>query len=332
VTASYTIVRAAPGHVAALPAIELQAAARFRGWNVPEAIMRVATPAAVLRDAQAAGRLWVALDQAGVPVGFALAASSRHRAFLEEVDVLPQCGRRRVGAALVQAVAQWAAASGHRELTLTTFRDMPWNLPFYETLGFAAIDPGDVDEELTQRLAAETARGLDPARRVAMCLPLGGAESVEEMWAAYLAACPGPEAAAAAAASYSAWHFCDDQAAADGLAELVVSGRKRATAGSLWTYELENEPLPQVGDLSVITDWKGRARCIICTTAVEVVPCDAVTAEFAATEGEGDGSLEYWRRAHWEFFTRELEGTGREPRPDMPVVCERFEVVFGPAR
>ena len=109
-------------------------------------------------------------------------------------------------------------------------------------------------------------------------------------------------------------------------------GRKRATAGALWACDLENEQLPHVGDFSVITDWEGRARCVIRTTSVEIVAFDAVTPEFAATEGEGDGSLEYWRGAHWAFFTRELRGTGREPRPDMPIVCERFEVVFGGAR
>ncbi len=165
-----------------------------------------------------------------------------------------------------------------------------------------------------------------------MELPLTGSDSIAEMWAAFLATCPEYEAAAAAAASYSAWHFCDDQESADELAELVLAGRKRATAGSLWAYELGKEPLPRVGDLSVITDWEGRARCVIRTTAVEVVPFDTVTLEFAATEGEGDGSLEYWRRVHWAYFTSELQGTGREPRPDMPVVCECFKVVFGPAR
>ena len=205
---------------------------------------------------------------------------------------------------------------------------MPWNLPFYERLGFEAIDPGDLDAELTKRLEAEAARGLDPSRRVAMRMTLSAASSVEHMWAAFLATSP---EATAAGTSYSAWHFCDDQASANKLAELVLSGRKRATAGSLWAYELDKEPLPRVGDLSVITDWEGRARCVIRTTSVEVVPFNAVTPEFAATEGEGDGSLEYWRKVHWEFFTRELEGTGREPLPDMPVVCERFEVVFGPA-
>ncbi len=146
------------------------------------------------------------------------------------------------------------------------------------------------------------------------------------MWAAFLSSCP---RAAATASSHSTWHFCDDKTSADALAELVLSGHKRATAGALWAYELEREPMPRAGDFSVITDWEDRARCVIRTTAVEIVPFEAVTPEFAAAEGEGDGSLEYWRKAHWAYFTRELLAIGRQPQPDMPVVCESFEVVFG---
>jgi uncharacterized protein YhfF len=150
--------------------------------------------------------------------------------------------------------------------------------------------------------------------------------SVEELWAAFLEARPdlaGPETPPAAA-----WHFCDNQADADELAELVLAGRKRATAGALWSYEAENEPLPRPGDFSVITDWDGAAVCVIRTTGVEVVPFDEVTADFAATEGEGDASLAFWREAHWAAFSRELEDSERSPQPDMPVVCERFEVVY----
>ena len=149
--------------------------------------------------------------------------------------------------------------------------------------------------------------------------------TVEELWAAFVAARPdiaGPED------RYAAWRFCDNQADADELADLVVAGRKRATSGALWSYEAEDEPLPQAGDLSVIADWSGAARCVIRTASIEVVAFDAVTDEFAAAEGEGDGSLAFWREAHWAAFSREFEGTGRSPEPDMPVVCERFEVVF----
>jgi uncharacterized protein YhfF len=150
--------------------------------------------------------------------------------------------------------------------------------------------------------------------------------SVAQIWDAFVAACP---EIAGPAATYSAWHFCDNQGDADELAELVLAGRKRATASALWSYEAEGEPLPQVGDFSVVTDWLGTARCVIRTTAVEVVAFESVGAEFAAAEGEGDSSLEYWREAHRAAFARELAAIGRTLEADMPVVCERFDVVFG---
>jgi len=149
--------------------------------------------------------------------------------------------------------------------------------------------------------------------------------SVERMWTVFVAARPdvaGPDA------TYEAWHFCDNAADADELAELVLSGRKRATAGALWSYEDEEEPLPKAGDFAIVTDWAGRARCVIRTSSVEVVPFEAVTDDFAATEGEGDGSLAYWRKEHWEAFSRGLAEIGRVPDLGMPVVCERFDVVF----
>jgi uncharacterized protein YhfF len=150
-----------------------------------------------------------------------------------------------------------------------------------------------------------------------------GWESVEQMWEAFRS-----NAGLAEGTAYSAWHFCDNKTDADELAELVVAGVKRATAGALWAYEAEGEALPQTGDLSVITDWEGRPHAIIRVVSVEVLPFREVTPEFAAAEGEGGGSLRFWREAHWAAFSRELEVLGREPAEDMPVVCERFEMVF----
>ena len=128
----------------------------------------------------------------------------------------------------------------------------------------------------------------------------------------------------------SAWHFCDNAEDADACAALVLAGRKRATAPSRWGLEARGEPLPRPGDLHVVTDWSGVARCVIRTTAVEVVPVRDVTAAHAAAEGEGDGSLAFWRRVHRAYYERELAGTPYVPRDDMPVVCEQFEVVFPP--
>jgi uncharacterized protein YhfF len=125
-----------------------------------------------------------------------------------------------------------------------------------------------------------------------------------------------------------AFHFDDNEPSANELAELVLAGRKRATASLLWAYEQEGKALPKAGDLSIVTNFSGSARCVIETIHIEVVPFEEVSEAFAATEGEGDGSLAYWRRVHTAFFGRECQRLGLAPMPRMPVVCEKFEVVY----
>ena len=126
-------------------------------------------------------------------------------------------------------------------------------------------------------------------------------------------------------ADYEAWAFGDDP---DTLAELVRTGVKTATASAYPFYELEGEELPKAGEYSVILDTKDEAVCIICTTRVYVTPYREVTAEQAWKEGEGDRSLDYWRRVHEAFFRKELEEAGLTFTEDMGVVCEEFEVVY----
>lgn len=125
-----------------------------------------------------------------------------------------------------------------------------------------------------------------------------------------------------------AFYFDDNEPSANELAALVLAGKKRATAALLWSNEHDNKPNPSPSDLSIVTNFAGQAVCVIETTAVEVLPFEAVGAEFAAIEGEGDGSLRYWREAHEALFGRECQRIGRAPHPRMSVVCERFEVVF----
>lgn len=151
-------------------------------------------------------------------------------------------------------------------------------------------------------------------------------ESVDRMWAAYLRTLG--ETPATTDRRFAMCQFSDNQAEVDALAALVLRGQKRATAPSVWELEALGEPLPAVGDLQIVTDWAGDAVCVIETTRVEIVPYIAVSASFAAREGEGDGSLAYWRRAHWAYYGRVLAESGRSPTSDMPIVCESFERVF----
>ena len=148
--------------------------------------------------------------------------------------------------------------------------------------------------------------------------------AIAEFWERFRAAAGGIDPAR----FYEAFYFGDSEALADSLATLVLAGTKRATAGSLQSYEHEGKRAPIPGDLSVMTNWAGVPLCVIETTHVEVVAFHAVTAEFAATEGEGDGSLDYWREAHASFFSRECARLGRVFDEGMLVACERFKVVF----
>jgi uncharacterized protein YhfF len=133
--------------------------------------------------------------------------------------------------------------------------------------------------------------------------------SVEKMWTNYLESLG--ESHNNTDKTYTAWYFCDNKQDADELAELVLEGTKKATASLYLYYSSENEGLPKEGELSII-----------------IVPFKDVTEEFAQTEGEGDKSLKYWKRAHKNYFSRELIGLGREFNEDILVVCEKFEVVY----
>ncbi len=129
-------------------------------------------------------------------------------------------------------------------------------------------------------------------------------------------------------ADYTAWGFGDSPRMADELGALVKGGTKTATASLIWEYEFDGEPLPKVGDISIILDGQDHPMCIIETTELRQLPFNEVDEQFAYDEGEGERTLVQWRRDHWSFFGRSCERIGKERSETMPVLCERFRVVF----
>ncbi|WP_273324222.1 ASCH domain-containing protein [Vallitalea guaymasensis] len=107
----------------------------------------------------------------------------------------------------------------------------------------------------------------------------------------------------------------------------MLIGQKQATASSLWGYEIEGEHVPEVGDLSIVTDWEGVPRCVIETTQVTIIPFSDITYDICKREGEDD-TLESWREGHIRFFNKEGKELGYEFKDDMPVIFEDFEVVY----
>ncbi|MFT4259838.1 ASCH domain-containing protein [Microbacterium sp.] len=114
---------------------------------------------------------------------------------------------------------------------------------------------------------------------------------------------------------------------ADRLLLLVLAGTKTATAGYLEEYEAEGAAVEQIGDLDILLDGAGAPRAIIETTSVDIRPFDEVTAEHAFAEGEDDRTLASWRRIHRDFYER-FVAPECAFRNDMPIVCQRFRLVY----
>ena len=163
---------ALPGDLPGLARVERAANVLLEEAGLLDDAAGDVTSLAELEQARAAGRLWVARARDGERVGFAQVEIVDGDAHLEEIDVDPAHGRRGLGRALLEVVLDWARSAGHRAVTLTTFRDVPWNAPFYAGAGFRALAPHEIGPGLAEVVRDETARGLDPARRVVMRLDL----------------------------------------------------------------------------------------------------------------------------------------------------------------
>jgi GNAT superfamily N-acetyltransferase len=166
---SYTIRSARPDDLPLLPAIERAAAAQFR-----------TSPYPALADAELASTaidlaredVWVVVDAADQPVGFAMVRMLAEAPHLHELDIHPQHARQGLGQRLIQEVAHWARAQGASALTLMTFADVPWNGPYYTRLGFRILDEAAWTPALWAIRHAEEVAGLPMTHRICMQLDL----------------------------------------------------------------------------------------------------------------------------------------------------------------
>ena len=124
------------------------------------------------------------------------------------------------------------------------------------------------------------------------------------------------------------WHFGITKQDADNCVFLIKAGIKTAASMPMESYLNYETAIPADGDLAIITDWDGVAHCIIQTKNVEIIPFNEVSEEHALNEGEGDQTLAYWKKVHWEFFSKDLNSFGAFPEEDMMVVCETFEMIY----
>lgn len=274
--------------------------------------------------------LWVAQWQ-GKLLGFAkiLYLESAHEQsqtqapagwYLGGIVVAPHYRRLGVGKALTQARLNWLRSQACKMVYYCVNAQNLASIDLHSAFGFVEISRDfDIPGMCFvggQGILFKTELLPEPENH----------PSVAALWQDYLASLG--EHPALTAKTFTAWHFCDNQTDADHLAECVKTGLKRATTSLYHWYQNGAEPLPKEGEYNLILNWKGEAQCLIQTQSVEILPFEQVSAEFATIEGEGDGSLDYWRRTHIAFFERELSATSFVFDEQMPVVCEVFKRVY----
>lgn len=145
--------------------IERVSATRFAGSDLAALADDEPTDAATLERRIGEGGLLVA-DEAGEPVAFVMFRPAEGCAYVEQIDVLPSHAGRAIGAALLDAVAALAVQRGLAALTLSTFRDVPFNAPYYRRLGF--VEVADLTPGMREIRREHEARGLDETTRLFM--------------------------------------------------------------------------------------------------------------------------------------------------------------------
>jgi GNAT superfamily N-acetyltransferase len=176
-TGSYRVRLARPDEVPRLREIEDEAGTLFSGLGIIEESLDESFPLDDLRRLVGMEQVWVACLEDDLPVGMVIASAREGAVYVEEMDVLPGHGRRGLGARLLETVCAWAQAQGYRAVTLSTFRDVPWNGPFYRKHGFRELEPAEWTSGMRAIREREAQKGLRLEARVFMRRELGGVGS-----------------------------------------------------------------------------------------------------------------------------------------------------------
>jgi GNAT superfamily N-acetyltransferase len=159
---------ARPSEVGRLREIEDEAGERFNGLDTFDESLSSSFSLDEMFRLAKLNQVWVACDSNDSPVGLIVASIRGENAYIEELDVLPQHGRRGLGRQLIEIVCRWAIEQGCEAVDLSTFRDVSWNGPFYRKNGFRDLTRDEWTEDMPGIRAIETNHGLVPEARVFM--------------------------------------------------------------------------------------------------------------------------------------------------------------------
>jgi predicted N-acetyltransferase YhbS len=167
-TATLTYRLAAPPDANAIRSIEFEAGQRFARIGMTGIADAPPMAQEFVKRKIEAREIIVAVERGGMCVAFVMFEPQPAHFYVQELDVLTSHAGQRIGAALLEQVAQRARAQQVMQLVLSTFREVPWNAPYYRRLGFRDMNEADLDAALIARREAHIARGLDESKRLFM--------------------------------------------------------------------------------------------------------------------------------------------------------------------
>ncbi|MEZ6001994.1 GNAT family N-acetyltransferase [Hyphomonas sp.] len=170
---AYDIAPALLDDIARLIEVDLAAGQLFAPTGLlSDEALQDHVPETVMVQAVEAGDLLKICNGGDLPAGFALVSHRGGTLYLDQISVHPDHGRRGLGGELVRHVLQVAKQRRLKQVTLSTFRDVPWNAPFYGKLGFREIPRKDMADWMLD-LEKIQAESLDVSRRCFMVRKIG---------------------------------------------------------------------------------------------------------------------------------------------------------------
>lgn len=151
-------------------------------------------------------------------------------------------------------------------------------------------------------------------------------QEAQNCWQSYLKTVNNPENTRQR--FYEAFSIGNTEESKNEGAQLIVQGIKTATSALLWEYEISGVNPPVLGSLSLVEDGQQKPVCIVETTEIKIQPFSMVSTQFAFDYGEWDRTLESWRKNCWDYYIEQCQYFGREVSEEMPLVCERFKVIY----
>ena len=147
---------------------------------------------------------------------------------------------------------------------------------------------------------------------------------IQEFWEACCKALPD----LSANTPYTIKTYGNTEEMADLLLSLIREGEKTGTFAVDWEFETAPETTPRQGDHVIVLDGRGAPGCLYRLDSVEKLPFNKITQQHVACEGPSMRELAPWRKMHWAYWTRVLDGTGHVPTEDMTVLVQNFRVLY----